>query len=69
MTETEKLPFWLKYTLTLKEASAYFGISYKKLRILCKENRDAEYIVWSGNRALIKRKLFEEFINESLNVI
>ena len=39
MKEGEKqvLPWWQKYSLSLEEASEYFGISYKKLRIFCKK--------------------------------
>ena len=33
-TEMKKeLPWWQKYTLTLNEASEYFGIGYKKLKL------------------------------------
>lgn len=32
MTEKRELPWWQKYTLTLNEASEYFGIGYKKLK-------------------------------------
>lgn len=34
MTEKRELPWWQKYTLTLNEASEYFGIGYKKLNSL-----------------------------------
>lgn len=32
-SEKRELPWWQKYTLTLNEASEYFGIGYKKLKI------------------------------------
>lgn len=48
------LPWWQKYTLTLEEAAEYFGLSYKKLRIFCKEHADEDFLIWNGNRALIK---------------
>ena len=28
----QQLPWWQKYTLTINEASEYFGIGYKKLK-------------------------------------
>ena len=32
VSEKQELPWWQKYTLTLNEASEYFGIGYKKLK-------------------------------------
>ena len=63
------MPWWQKYTLTLEEAAEYFGFSYKKIRLFCKEHADADFIVWNGNRALIKRKMFEEYLDQSISVI
>ena len=31
-----ELPWWQKYTLSLEEASEYFGIGYKKLRLFAR---------------------------------
>ena len=55
MTEKRELPWWQKYTLTLNEASEYFGIGYKKLKLFVQEHSDADFVLWNGNRALIKR--------------
>jgi len=73
MTEQEKpsvdyVPLWHKYTLTVDEAAKYFRIGESKLYKLVQENQDAEYILWNGNRAQIKRKLFENYI-DTLSVI
>ena len=59
-----EVPIWMKYTLTIEEAAAYFRIGEHKLRNLVNENPRAEYLLWNGNRAQIKRKLFEKFIDE-----
>ena len=67
--EKQSLPWWQKYTLTLEEASEYFGISYKKLRIICKSHADEDFILWNGNRALIKREQFEKYMDSQMNVI
>ena len=67
--ERQQLPWWHKYTLTLEEAAKYFGISYKKLRIFCKEHADADFLLWSGNRALIKRELFAKYLDSEMNTI
>lgn len=63
--KNEVVPLWEKYTLTIQEAAEYFHIGEKKLRKLAEENTDAEYIIMNGNRVMIKRKLFEQFIDES----
>ena len=64
-----ELPWWQKYALSLEEASEYFGIGYKKLRLFCKEHADEEFILWNGNRALIKRTLFEKYLDTRVSVI
>lgn len=63
-----EVPVWEKYTLTVEEASAYFRIGEAKLRRLISENQDADFILWNGNRAQIKRKKFEEYV-DGLSVI
>ena len=63
------IPFWQKYTLSVDEASAYFRIGDKKLRKLIDEDPSAVYILWNGTRPLIKRKVFEQFVDEKLFAI
>lgn len=63
MEKQFEIPIWEKYTLTVDEAAAYFRVGENKLRKLIQENKDAEYIIWNGNRAQIKRNLFEKFID------
>ena len=63
------MPLWKKYTLTVGEASVYFRIGEKKLKRLIDENPNAEFILWNGTRPQIKRKLFEQFIDEKLYAI
>ena len=50
-----------KYMLTIKEAAAYFNIGIKKMRRLAEENTDS-FGVYSGNRYMIIRTKFEEFL-------
>jgi len=59
----KEIPFWEKYTLTIREAAEYFHIGEKKLRQLVDENQDADYVLMVGNRAMIKRKRFEEYVD------
>ena len=62
------VPVWNKYVLSVEEAASYFRIGESKLRKLIEEDKDAEYILWNGNRAQIKRKIFEQYV-DGLNVI
>ena len=59
------IPYWEKYMLTLREAAEYFHIGEKKMRQIVEENMDASFILTSGNRIMIKRKLFEEFLDRA----
>ncbi len=68
-SEKLKLPWWKKYTLTLTEASEYFGIGYKKLKQFISEHSDAKFVLWNGNRAQIKRLQFEKYLDDEMNVI
>lgn len=49
--------------LTLRKAAEYFHIGEKKMRQILGENMDANFLLTSGNRVMIKRKLFEEYLN------
>ncbi len=58
-----EIPYWEKYMLTLREAAEYFHIGEKKMRQIVDENMSADFLLTSGNRVMIKRKLFEEYLN------
>ena len=63
-----EIPYWEKYMLTLREAAEYFHIGEKKMRRVVDENMDAKFLLENGNRVMIKRKLFEEYLDKA-NVI
>ena len=58
-----EIPYWEKYMLTLREAAEYFHIGEKKIRQIVDENMDAKFLLENGNRVMIKRKLFEEYLD------
>lgn len=60
----ETLPVSEKYMLTIKEAAAYFNIGIKKMRRIAEDNLGT-VAVFCGNRFLIIRPKFEEFILNS----
>lgn len=49
-----EIPYWEKYMLTLREAAEYFHIGEKKMRQIVDENMDANFLLTSGNRVMIK---------------
>lgn len=61
------VPIWEKLNLTIKEAAEYSGISETTLR---ERISDGEYnfILKNGTKTLIKRKLFEKYL-ESVDAI
>lgn len=65
---TAQVPIWEKFTLSIEEASAYFRIGETKLRQIINENRDADFLLWNGNRPQIKRKKFEDLVNSLHNI-
>ena len=60
-----EIPYWEKYMLTLREAAEYFHIGEKKMRQIVDDNLDANFLLESGNRIMIKRKLFEEYLDNA----
>ena len=62
---TTEIPYWEKYMLTLREAAEYFHIGEKKMRQIVDDNMDANFLLESGNRIMIKRKLFEEYLDRA----
>jgi len=60
-----EIPYWEKYMLTLREAAEYFHIGEKKMRQIVEENMDAKFVLENGNRIMIKKKLFEEYLNNA----
>ena len=60
----QKLATSEKYSLSIKEAADYFGIGVKKMRRLA-EGYLGTFSVYSGNRYLIIRAEFEEYLRKS----
>lgn len=61
-----EIPISEKYMLTIKEASVYFNIGIKKMRRLAEDNTDF-FAIFMGNRYLIIRIRFEDYINSLLD--
>lgn len=63
-----QIPYWERYLLTIREAAEYFHIGEKKLRQIVEENGTADFIIMNGNRAMIKRKAFEQYLDQATAV-
>ncbi len=59
--DQNNVPISEKFTLTIREASEYFSIGTKVMRRLA-ENHTDSFAVWNGNRFLIIRTRFEEYL-------
>ena len=58
-----KVPIHEKYNLTIMEASEYFNIGRDKLYELTKED-GCKFVIYNGRNILIKRKLFEKYLEQ-----
>ncbi len=65
---TNQVPIWQKFSLSIEEAAVYFRIGETKLRQIVSENRNADFLLWNGNRPQIKRRKFEEVLEQLHNI-
>lgn len=59
------IPVWKRYALTITEAAEYYHIGENKLRMIADEHLEADFIIMNGNRILIKRQKFEEYLDRA----
>ena len=62
-----EVPIWEKSNLTLDEAEVYSGIGKDKLRKITNE-QNCKFVLWNGSKRLIKRKLFDEYIEKCFSI-
>lgn len=61
------VPLWHKTTLTVEEAEIYSGIGKAKIREISNSD-DCSFVLWNGNKRLIKRKLFDEYLEKTFSL-
>ena len=61
------VPIWEKTTLTIEEAAEYSNIGQNRLSELLKTPR-CPFVLYVGNKKLVKRREFEKFIAESVEI-
>lgn len=57
------VPIWEKANLTVEEMAAYSGIGINKIKELS-NSKNCPFVLWVGSKRLIKRKLFDEYIEK-----
>ena len=64
---TEKIPLWEKANLTIEEAAEFSNIGQNKIAELLKLPR-SPFVLYVGKKKLVKRKQFERFIENSVEL-
>ena len=67
MEKKKEVPIWEKACMTIEEAAAYSNIGMNKIDELAKTPR-WPFVLYVGRKKLIKRKEFERFISENVEV-
>ncbi len=62
-----KVPIWEKLNLTMEEAAAYSNIGINKIREISNEDT-CPFVLWVGNKRLIKRRKFDEYIEKQFSI-
>ena len=65
--KTLEMPFWLKLNLTIPEAAAYSNIGINRIENMLKQPQ-CSFVLYVGNKKLVKRKEFEQYISKSLEI-
>lgn len=63
-----EIPIWQKANLTLDEGAAYYNIGINKLRDITDSKECEKYVLFVGNRRLIKRVPFEVYLQKLYSV-
>ena len=63
----KEIPIWEKSNLSLEEAAAYSRIGINKLRDIT-NGESCKFVLWVGNKRLIKRRLFDQYIEQTYSV-
>ena len=64
MTGEKQVQIKDKFCLTIDEAAEYFNIGEKKLRKMVVDYLDSGFVIQNGVKVLIKRKRFEDFLED-----
>ncbi len=62
-----QVPIYQKVTLTIKEAAEYSNIGINRIESLLRAPR-CPFVLYVGKKKLVKRKEFEKFISENIEI-
>ena len=63
----KEVSIWEKSNLTLEDAAAYSGIGINKIREITNDEY-CKFVLWVGSKRLIKRRLFDEYIEKVYSI-
>ena len=61
------VPIWEKVALTLEEAAAYSNVGINRIRAIT-NNENFPFVLFVGNKRLIKRKPFEKYLEQAFSI-
>lgn len=62
-----EVPIWEKSNLTVEEAAAYSGIGINKIKEISNDDK-CSFVLWVGTKRLIKRKLFDAYVERRFSI-
>ena len=63
----KEVPIWEKSNLTVEEAAAYSGIGISKIKEISNDD-DCPFVFWIGKKRLIKRRLFDAYVEGQFSI-
>ena len=60
----KEIAFYNRYMMTIDEAGAYFHIVARKMRELVKEHEGAKWMLYNGQRIMIKKEMFAKWLDQ-----
>lgn len=67
-SKSESVPLWHKIALSIDEMYVYTGIGRETIRELTKQPEAKQFTLKIGKRTLIKRKQFEEYLEQMCSI-
>lgn len=67
MENRKEIPIWEKACMTIEEAAVYSNIGINKIDELAKKP-NCPFVIYIGRKKLIKRKEFEKFISDNIEI-
>ena len=65
--DSNTVPLWHRYALTINEAAQVFNIGEKQLREMIRDP-GCGFVLYIGRRILIKREILERYLENSVYI-